>query len=171
MFGRGSNSDSKVPDMSKPMPMAALATPPQQPATPFGMSTPAASAAPPSSVIGTDLAIIGQKITIVSQGRLQVDGEVRGDINGREIVIGQSARVEGTITADAVEVRGEVQGAIRGQSVVLQATARVDGDILHHTLAISEGAVFDGRVRRPKDQSEITPVLDAAQLAAAIAAA
>jgi cytoskeletal protein CcmA (bactofilin family) len=36
----------------------------------------------------------------------------------------------------------------------------VEGDIFHQSLSISEGAQFDGRVRRSKDLAEITPNLD-----------
>jgi cytoskeletal protein CcmA (bactofilin family) len=49
--------------------------------------------------------------------------------------------------------------------VTLHPTAQVDGDIYHQTLSISEGAIFDGRVRRPKDPSELQPILDPALVA------
>lgn len=113
-----------------------------------------------SSIIGTDLTIVGEKITIISKHQLQIDGDVRGDINGRRIIIGPEGSVIGTVSADLVEVRGGVRGAIRGQNVVLHPTAKVEGDITHGTLAISEGAEFDGRVKRAKDASEIAAQLD-----------
>jgi cytoskeletal protein CcmA (bactofilin family) len=113
-----------------------------------------------ASVIGRDLVIMGQQIVIVTQGILQVDGEVRGDLRGKEVIIGEHGRVTGTVAAESVQVRGTVNGAIRGLSVTLLPTARVEGDIHHQTLAITEGATFDGRVRRPKDTSELQPILD-----------
>jgi cytoskeletal protein CcmA (bactofilin family) len=36
----------------------------------------------------------------------------------------------------------------------------VEGDITHQTLSISEGAQFDGRVRRAKDSAELAPNFD-----------
>jgi cytoskeletal protein CcmA (bactofilin family) len=113
-----------------------------------------------TSVIGTDLTILGDKITIISQNKLQIDGDVRGDVNGRQVVIGEDGSVIGTVSAEAIEVRGGVRGAIRAQSVVLHPTAEVEGDIFHQTLSISEGAQFDGRVRRSKDAAELAPMLD-----------
>ncbi len=113
-----------------------------------------------ASVIGRDLAIMGQQIVIVTQGILQVDGEVRGDLRGKEVIIGEHGRVTGTVAAESVQVRGTVHGAIRGISVTLLPTARVEGDIHNQTLSIVEGAIFDGRVRRPKDVSELQPILD-----------
>ncbi len=113
-----------------------------------------------SSVIGTDLTIIGEKITIISQNKLQIDGDVRGDVNGKQVIIGEDGSVIGTVCAETIEVRGGIRGAIKAQAVTLHPTAEVEGDIFHQTLSISEGAQFDGRVRRAKDAAEITPNLD-----------
>lgn len=113
-----------------------------------------------TSVIGTDLTILGDKITIISQNRVQIDGDVRGDVSGKQVIIGDEGSVIGTISADSIEVRGGVRGAIRAGTVSLHPTAVVEGDITHSTLAISEGAQFDGRVRRAKDPAEVRPNLD-----------
>ncbi len=112
------------------------------------------------SVIGTDLTIMGEKITIISQNKLTIDGDVHGDIHGRQVVIGEEGSVVGTVNAEAIEVRGGIKGAIRAATVTLHPTAQVEGDITHQTLAISEGAQFDGRVRRAKDPSDLKPNLD-----------
>jgi Integral membrane protein CcmA involved in cell shape determination len=113
-----------------------------------------------TSVIGTDLTILGDKITIISQNRVQIDGDVRGDVNGKQVIIGDDGSVVGTVCAESIEVRGGIRGAIKAQSVTLHPTAVVEGDITHQTLAISEGAQFDGRVRRAKDATELKPNLD-----------
>ena len=103
---------------------------------------------------------MGEKITIISQNKLTVDGDVHGDIHGRQVVIGEEGSVIGTVNADAIEVRGGVKGAIRAANVTLHPTAQVEGDITHQTLSISEGAQFDGRVRRAKEAGDLKPNLD-----------
>jgi cytoskeletal protein CcmA (bactofilin family) len=113
------------------------------------------------SVISNDLKIIGQGLKIISRGTLQVDGEVEGDVAGSEIIIGELGKVTGTIAAERVIVRGKTSGVIRAMTVSLQASARVEGDIHHMSLAIEEGAEFDGRCRRPANASELQPDLDA----------
>jgi len=144
--------------------MQSHAQPTQPVATPAGRVDPfTAAQVMGTSVIGTDLTILGDKITIISQNRLQIDGDIRGDVNGRQVVIGEDGSVVGTVSAEAIEVRGGVRGAIRAATVTLHPTAQVDGEIMHQTLAISEGAQFDGRVRRAKDPNELKPVLDPAQ--------
>lgn len=155
MFGRSSNSDAKSGEVPKP---------PQALAQPFVAAAPQTTA-PTTSVIGSDLTIVGHKISIIAQTNVLVDGDVRGDIDGRQVTVGVTGKVTGTITAQAIEVRGQVNGALKGTTVTLHPTARVDGDILHQTLSLAEGAQFDGRVRRPKDPSEIAPNLDVARLA------
>lgn len=158
MFSRGSNSDSGLP--KPPVPPSAI---PQNGAAPQanGRASPfGAASVMGTSVIGTDLTILGEKITIISQNRLQIDGDVRGDVSGKQVVIGEDGSVVGTVCAEQIEVRGGVRGAIKAQTVTLHPTSVVEGDIFHQTLSISEGAQFDGRVRRAKDLAEITPNLD-----------
>lgn len=167
MFGRSSSHDPKSGDAPKPLPGAQ----PFPPAAPPPAQTGASAGPGTTSVIGSDITIVGQKISIIAQTNVQVDGDVRGDIDGRQVTVGSTGKVTGTITAQSIEVRGEVNGALKGASVTLHPTARVDGDILHQTLSIAEGARFDGRVRRPKDPSEIAPNLDVAKLAQAQPAA
>jgi len=111
------------------------------------------------SVIGNDLKIIGQGLKIISQGTLQVDGEVEGDVVGSEVIIGELGKVTGTVAAEQVTVRGRISGAIRAVTVTLQSSSHVEGDIHHMSLAIEQGAAFDGRCRRPNDASELRPDL------------
>jgi cytoskeletal protein CcmA (bactofilin family) len=111
------------------------------------------------SVISNDLKIIGQDLRIISQGTLQVDGEVEGDVVGSEVIIGELGKVTGTVAAEQVTVRGRISGAIRAVTVQLQSSSHVEGDIHHMSLAIEQGAAFDGRCRRPTDASELRPDL------------
>ena len=113
------------------------------------------------SVIGNDLTILGDGITIITQNRLQIDGEVEGDVRGRQVVIGPKGSIIGTVSAEKVEVFGGVRGDIVAVSVALHPSSKVDGEILHQSLVISEGAQFEGRVRRSKDAAQLMPVLNA----------
>jgi cytoskeletal protein CcmA (bactofilin family) len=119
------------------------------------------------SIIGNDLAIMGERIVIITKGALQVDGEVQADLHCAEVIIGEAGKVTGTIWADAVEVRGQVYGTIRSTKVHLMGKSLVEGDIHHLSLAVAEGASFDGRVRRPKDAADLKPILDPKQHAGA----
>jgi len=153
MFGSDSKSD--VLNVPKPAPGRNGTTTPRP--SPF---EPAANAASGTSVIGTDLTILGDKITIISQNKLQVDGDVRGNVHGKHVVITEEGSVVGMVSAEAIEVRGGVRGSIRAVSVKLEKSAQVEGDITHQKLSIAEGAEFDGSVRLSKNRDELMPVLD-----------
>lgn len=113
------------------------------------------------SVIGKDLRIIGQGLKIISQGTIQVEGEVEGDVRGNEVIISDTGKVTGMVAADRVIVRGTVSGVIRGATVALQASSKVTGDVHHISLAIEQGAEFDGRCKRLADVAELN--LDGSQ--------
>lgn len=112
------------------------------------------------SVIGNDLSIEGQTITIRCKGSLKVLGNIQADLHSRELEVGKEAIIQGAIAADTIDVFGRVNGAIMGAHVVLHAGAEVEGDIHSHLLSIEQGAAFDGRSRRVKDPSEIAPQLE-----------
>ncbi len=153
MFGSDPKSD--VLNVPKPAPGRNGTTNPRP--SPF---EPAANAASGTSVIGTDLTILGDKITIISQNKLQVDGDVRGNVHGKHVVITEEGSVVGMVSAETIEVRGGVRGSIRAISVKLENSAQVEGDITHQKLRIAEGAEFDGSVRLSKNKDELMPVLD-----------
>jgi cytoskeletal protein CcmA (bactofilin family) len=112
------------------------------------------------SVIGNDLKIIGQGLKIISRGILQVDGEIEGDVQAAEVIVGEKGKVTGMVAGRQVVVRGTVSGVICGQTVALQASSQVDGDIHHMSFAIEQGAQFEGRSRRARSESDLVAVLE-----------
>jgi len=122
----------------------------------------AATAAGPS-VISPDLTINGN---LKTDGDVQIEGTVEGDIRAHTLTVGENAVIRGEIVADDIIVNGRVIGRIRGTKVRLATTARVEGDILHKTIAIEAGANFEGSVKRSDDplssaQAKNAPVSDA----------
>jgi cytoskeletal protein CcmA (bactofilin family) len=97
------------------------------------------------SIIGEDLMIKGN---VTSKGEIQVDGEIEGDISCSSLLIGDKSKVTGGVAAEDVVVRGHIVGSIRGLRITLQAQSQVEGDIFHQSLAIEQGAYFEGTSRR-----------------------
>ncbi|RUO99369.1 polymer-forming cytoskeletal protein [Hyphomicrobium sp.] len=108
----------------------------------------AGEAAKSVSIIGAGLTITGN---LSCKGEVQVDGIVEGDIQGSHVVIGEDATVTGSISGEEVIVRGHVVGSVRGRRVMLQTTSQVEGDIYHQSLSIEQGALFEGKSRRTKE--------------------
>src|SRR5277367_5679717 len=96
------------------------------------------------SIISADLTVTG---TLVSNGDIQIDGVVEGDVRSVGLVIGEKAEIHGEILAEDIIVRGRVIGRIRARKVQLSATSHVEGDILHEAFAVEAGAFFEGNCR------------------------
>ena len=141
-------SDSEPPKLSPGL--TPMSTPPAPGARGIGIARPSERNAP--SVIGPDLTINGN---LVSKGEVQIDGEVQGDIQGTYVVIGEKARITGSIVAEEIVVRGHVMGSVRGKRVMLQSSSHVEGDIFHQALAIEQGAFFEGKSRRSDDPMSV----------------
>ena len=99
----------------------------------------------PPSLLSMGLTVTGN---LHSDGEIQIDGRVKGDIHSDVLIISETAQVNGEITAESVRVHGHVTGQIRATSVSLAKTAHVLGDILHGNLAIEQGAFLEGHCRR-----------------------
>jgi cytoskeletal protein CcmA (bactofilin family) len=125
---------SKSDDKSKPGGPTAMADVPR---------SSAGSAVP--SLISTDLKVEGN---LVSEGDLQIDGQVTGDIKSRSVTVGEKAQIKGSITAETVRICGSIDGQVKGTSVTIAKTGKAKGDIVHQTLAIEAGASIEGQIRR-----------------------
>ena len=101
------------------------------------------------SLIRSDLKIDGN---LTCEGDIQIEGKVNGDINSNSLTIGESAEVDGVVTAEDVTVHGNMQGEIRSNTVHIMGTARLTGDIVHQSLTIEAGAQIEGHLRRMESQ-------------------
>ena len=107
-------------------------------------SSPSRSNAVPS-ILGSDLIITGD---IKTDGDVQIDGRLDGNIKAGNVTIGESGAVNGKISASAVHVRGKVTGKVDATTVDLAETANVQADLVQDQLMISNGAFFDGKCTR-----------------------
>jgi len=100
------------------------------------------------STIGEDLKIIGN---VSSKGEIQLEGHVHGDVSCVALVLGENAKLEGNVIAEEVVIRGRLIGSIRALRVTLQSMAHVEGEVYHQSLALEQGAYFEGRSCRSDD--------------------
>ncbi|MEE8123062.1 MAG: polymer-forming cytoskeletal protein [Alphaproteobacteria bacterium] len=99
----------------------------------------------PPSIISASLKIIGN---LISEGDVQVDGIIEGDVKTRTLTVSENATVKGQVEAKTVRVRGSVTGQINAHTVELGSTGKVAGDIVHAILTIEAGASLEGNCRR-----------------------
>jgi len=106
------------------------------------------TAARAASIICADMKING---SVTSEGALQIDGIVDGDVSATDITIGASGQITGEVKAEVVKVKGKIKGSIRARKVELETGAHVKGDIVHTSLQIQSNAVFEGQVKHADD--------------------
>lgn len=96
------------------------------------------------NVLGSDVEIKGNlKFT----GELTFDGKLDGEVHTDGVLnLGDSAVINGNITAQIVVVRGKVNGNITAkEKIEIKARAELFGDIRAAKLAIEEGVTFVGK--------------------------
>jgi cytoskeletal protein CcmA (bactofilin family) len=96
---------------------------------------------------------IGQTIFVKGQlsasEDIQIAGRVEGDIqlNEHVLTVQPTAKLTAGVLAKSVVVQGDILGDIvAGLNITLQNTASVNGRISAPSIAISDGANFNGRV-------------------------
>ncbi|CAA7619754.1 Cell shape determination protein CcmA [Candidatus Terasakiella magnetica] len=99
----------------------------------------------PLSVIGADVRIVGN---IYTQGEMQIDGQVEGDITCQRLLVGEGGRITGEVTAETVQVHGALTGKISASAVTIARSANVVGDVIQDSLEIEAGASMEGRLIR-----------------------
>ncbi len=99
-----------------------------------------------ASVLGPDALLRGE---LAGSGDYIVLGRVEGDstLEGT-VVLERSGVWEGRLRARSLVISGTLHGeAVAVERVELTASARVRGDILAPSIAIAEGAVFEGKIQ------------------------
>ena len=104
------------------------------------------------SLLGRELKVIGK---ISSKGALQLDGILEGEIKASKLVIEKSAKVVGSVTSEDLVIKGRIIGPVFGKKVRFGSSARVEGDTFHETIAIEDGAYYEGSIRRHSSDSNI----------------
>lgn len=122
---------------------------------------------PAQSLIDRSVTITGD---LWSEGDVQVDGHICGNVNCAQLIVGRDAAITGAIMAEEVVVRGRVRGTVRAIRVRLQSTARVESEIIYKVLSIDQGAKFEGAARsRPNPlqaEAAVSPMTELRQMMA-----
>ena len=97
------------------------------------------------TIIGPGTVIEGP---ISTKESARIDGTVKSNVNvSGALIIGQSAKISGTVSAMNVYIAGEVSGNVSAPQgkVEISDTGKVIGDITCKGIIIDENAVFQGK--------------------------
>jgi cytoskeletal protein CcmA (bactofilin family) len=98
----------------------------------------------PKNVLNSEVEIKGN---LKFSGELTFDGKVDGEIQSDGTLhLGDSAVINGNISAQTVVVRGKINGNIVAKDKIeIKAKAELFGDIRASKLAVEEGVTFVGK--------------------------
>jgi len=96
--------------------------------------------------LGADAEVSG-KLSFATATR--IEGKLKGEIRSTDVlVIGPSAVVQATVSADRLIVLGEVHGEVHGATrIQICAGGKLYGDVETRGLIIDEGGLFEGRCK------------------------
>jgi cytoskeletal protein CcmA (bactofilin family) len=103
-----------------------------------------------------------------SEGDVQIDGHLCGNISCVQLIVGKGAAVTGVIIAQEAVIRGKTTGIIRATRVLLQETAQVESEVIYKSLMVDEGARFEGIARptpNPLEEDFALSVMQGSRLA------
>lgn len=104
------------------------------------------------SVISADVRIEG---SLATDGVLEFDGSIVGDLQAHALGIGRSAQVRGNVSGAFVTVDGTVEGDVVAATLTLKPTAVVSGALSYGAVTVESGAVVNGRFSRLPEPATI----------------
>ena len=131
---------------------------------------------PKNAANETAMSVIAQGMRIVGDiecaGVLKIEGIVEGTIRGpRQLLLGRQGEVKGDVHAREVVLGGRVQGTvIADERIEIQGTALVTGDVTTKSIVVLEGGRINGAVRMDDGVSAAQAMLPSAARKPALAA-
>ena len=99
------------------------------------------------TIIARDLKIEGQ---INSAGLIEIEGMIKGTLNGNSVILREEGVVEGTIIAESLSLRGTFNGNIKAKNINIASKAHITGEIEYESLSVEDGAFIDGQFKKLK---------------------
>lgn len=97
------------------------------------------------TIMSRDLRIEGE---VSSFGILEIEGSVKGTINGNTVILRENGFVEGTITAESLSIRGTFEGTIKAKNLNISSKAKLLGNVEYDNISVEDGACIDGQFKK-----------------------
>jgi len=104
------------------------------------------TSSPGCASIGEGVKLIGR---IDLPGIVSIDGEVDGEVLAKEVRVGASGRIKGSVTTALADIYGEIEKDVTvTETLILRSTAKVRGNIVYEIIEIEQGATIEGELKR-----------------------
>ncbi len=101
-----------------------------------------------TSIISKGLVLKGN---LVSDGLLEVEGKINGNVKGNEITIRETGSVSGKIIANVLNIKGNFEGIIKSQKINISGKATIKGTLEYVALCVEDGASIIGDLKRMEE--------------------
>lgn len=98
-----------------------------------------------TSIISKGLLLKGN---LVSDGLLEVEGKIEGNIKGNEITIRESGFIDGNVISNTLNIKGNFSGTIKSQKINISGKATINGTLEYVALCVEDGASIVGDLKR-----------------------
>ena len=88
--------------------------------------------------------------TIFSSGKISFNGSIKGTLESKSLYVGENGFIDGKVQADEAVILGRIKGTLKGNKVRLASSSRIEGDTYHQVIAIEDGAIYEGSIKRIK---------------------
>ena len=88
--------------------------------------------------------------TVFSSGKISFNGSIKGTLESKSLYVGENGFIDGKVEADEAVILGRIKGTLKGNKVRLAASSRIEGDTYHQVIAIEDGAIYEGSIKRIK---------------------
>lgn len=96
------------------------------------------------SIVAGGLNVLGN---MMSEGAIEVEGVIDGNIQCVVLTVHKSGHVKGDIFAETVFVHGKVEGIIKARNVRLSEHSHFEGVLIYEMLSVEDGAFIDGQCK------------------------
>lgn len=98
-------------------------------------------------------ASIGEGVKLTGRldlpGIVHIDGEIDGEVIAKEVRVGASGRIKGSVTTALADIHGEIEKDVTvTETLILRSTAKVRGNIVYEIIEIEQGATIEGELKR-----------------------
>lgn len=103
------------------------------------------------SIISKNLSIVGD---LKSNGTIEIEGEVKGNITTEVVSIRDSGKVNGDIKAKIINIKGIFDGKAYAEKINISENAKITGELEYQSLAVDYGASINCQLKRIEIQSK-----------------
>lgn len=97
-----------------------------------------------SSIIDKTMKITGE---MTFQGKTRIDGTIQGNISGEHLILSESGRVTGDISASSFNCFGTLEGNVKANIITARKNCSIHGKLEAGSLTVEPGAALDGEIK------------------------